>query len=139
MSNSSLGIKWGIKKKLTLLMILTGLIPLGIFFIFTSNTVSEEILEVNKNRLISLREGKKLQIENYFKQIQSQIITYSSNRMIVDAMKEFDQAFLNPGVESLELDSSLQTKLTGRYEYQKSNTPGAASDGFAPKLVEIRT
>jgi len=112
-------------------MILTGLIPLGIFFIFTSSIVSDEILTVNKNRLVSLREGKKLQIENYFKQIRSQIITYSSNRMIIDAMKEFNQAFFNPGVESLELSSGSQAKLTARYEYQKANTPDATSNAVS--------
>lgn len=131
MVNADSKMKWGIKKKLTILMILTGLIPLAIFFIFTSNTVHDAILKVNEDRLVSLREGKKLQIENYFKQIRSQIITYSSNRMIVDAMKEFNQAFSNPGVESIALDSGLQNKLAARYEYQKANTPGAGNDAVS--------
>ena len=42
--------------------------------------------------LTSVRAGKANQIEKYFDQIRSQARTFAKDRMIVDAMVEFDDA-----------------------------------------------
>ncbi|MBT5551392.1 MAG: hypothetical protein HOJ79_13050, partial [Nitrospina sp.] len=67
--------KWTLKKKLILLMVLSGLLPFLFFFFMSLKASKQEILALNENRLISIREAKKLQIESYFKQIENQIIT----------------------------------------------------------------
>ncbi len=43
--------------------------------------------------LTAVRETKARQIESYFQNIRNQIFTYSEDRMIVDAMKEFKSSF----------------------------------------------
>jgi methyl-accepting chemotaxis protein len=124
--------KWTLKKKLILVMILSGLLPFLVFFFMSLKSSKQEILTLNENRLISIREAKKLQIENYFKTIHEQIVNLSSNLMIVDAMKEFKPAFFNAETEVADtFGSTEETKLRGRYTYQAQNTPGVSSDAVS--------
>ena len=44
-------------------------------------------------KLTAVRENKKAGIERYFNTIRDQVVTYSENRMIVEAMKEFKLSF----------------------------------------------
>ncbi len=73
------------------------LIPLAIaaFFIAsqTIQTGSELIKERVQSQLISLREDKKRQIENYFEMIRNQIVSFSHNHMVVSAMSDFKGAY----------------------------------------------
>ena len=68
--NSEVG-KIGLKQKISALLILIGLTPFVIFYYYSSGKVADLTLQTNKERLISLRETKKIQIENYFKNIAS--------------------------------------------------------------------
>lgn len=47
----------------------------------------------SRNQLVSIRDIKKSQIEDYFKSIGKKIITFSNDRMIIDAAKTFRTAF----------------------------------------------
>jgi hypothetical protein len=118
--------KWNIKKKVIMLMALTGMIPFLIFFVLSMTTMKREILKLNENRLTALKEDKKFQIERYFQQIRDQVLTLSESRMIIEAIQEFNPAFFS--IESelpTYIDSNKTSKLKGRYRYQFDNTPGA--------------
>jgi len=52
-----------------------------------SATLEEEAF----NKLIAVREMKAGQIEDYFQEIANQVITLSEDRMIIDAMRAFDE------------------------------------------------
>jgi methyl-accepting chemotaxis protein len=121
--------KWTLKKKLILLMVMSGLLPFLFFFFISLNASKKEMLELNKNRLVSIREAKKLQIEEYFKQIASQVITMSNSFMVVDAMDKFTMAFHNVG-NQMAGQTINESKLRERYSYQQKNTPGANSDAI---------
>ena len=124
--------KWNIKKKVIAILCGTSLATLGIFALITMNQVSEEILSINKNRLVSLREEKKLQIESYFKTIASQVKTYFSSYMLVDAMDKFTAAFSQVEQQIVGSEEANLTKnLDARYRYQQENTPGAPSNGVS--------
>lgn len=123
--------RWTIRRKLILLFLSAGLLPLMAYAWFSNAKVSDELLELNRERLISVREKKRIQIENYFKQIGSQTITFSADRMIIDAMKEFNEAFFNIDTEEFKLDDSKKDKLTDRYRYQQENTPGTSPDSLS--------
>ena len=59
-----------------------------------ASDVAKEVLEKEaKSRLISLRDIKKDQIEDYFKIISSQLLTMADNRMIIDGTVAFKRAF----------------------------------------------
>ncbi len=46
-----------------------------------------------KDNLIAIRTSKKLQIETYFDQIRNQCETFAQDFMVIDAMKQFKEAF----------------------------------------------
>lgn len=126
--NKSIGI-WGLKQKITGLLILIGLTPFVIFYFYSSEKVAGLTLQTSKERLVSLRETKRIQVENYFKNIASQATTFSKSFMVVDAMDKFATAFnqveqQTPASEAVNLES----KLAERYRYQQANTPGAPGD-----------
>ena len=72
---------------------------IGIFFAgglvgFFTFAESEKALENRTaKQLISIREVKKFQIESYFKMLSSQLETYADDKMIMNAMVEFTDAF----------------------------------------------
>lgn len=54
---------------------------------------SQSLEEQAKNQLVAIRENKKSQIEDYFQTIKNQLLTFSNDRMIVDATHVFTGAF----------------------------------------------
>ncbi|VAX29103.1 Methyl-accepting chemotaxis sensor/transducer protein [hydrothermal vent metagenome] len=131
---------WTIQKKMILTLLLVGLGPMGVFTWYSTSQISEALLETNKERLVSLREAKKLQVENYFKQIEGQAITFSESRMAVDAVQKFNSAFKD--LES-EADGFYETgeesRLKERYQYQQKNTFGAPADAASRWFPKDKT
>jgi len=91
-----------IKTKMTistsLMMFLPALVvSITLGYIAVSN--GEKGLELQaKNQLLSVRDTTKQSIENTFKTIRAQIITFSNDRMVIDAMKLFPSAYnIYPG------------------------------------------
>ncbi len=72
-------------------------IPVVITAIFTSRTAASEgqqaLTEVAQGHIISVRNTKKAQIEEYFRLISNQIQVYASSRPIISAMKGFKTTF----------------------------------------------
>ncbi len=129
-SSKTGGLSLNIRIKLAVILLISGLIPLGALTYSLNEKIKTELLDANKKRLIGLREEKKLQIESYFKQIENQIITFSNDHMIVDAMKAFKKTFFE--IEK-EIDGKYSLKkegLNSRYQYQVENTPGASPESL---------
>jgi methyl-accepting chemotaxis protein len=121
----------GLKQKISALLVLIGLTPFVIFYFYSADKVSHLTLDTSKDRLVSLRETKKIQIESYFKNIASQASTYSQNFMIVDAMNKFTTTFNQVEQQTPSIDTEvLGNKLVGRYRYQQENTPGTNSSAI---------
>ncbi|MEX0849624.1 MAG: hypothetical protein WD055_05315 [Candidatus Dependentiae bacterium] len=70
---------------------------------------------ISKDSLTAIRTAKKLQIETYFNQIQNQCETFAQDFMIINAMKEFKEAFesLNNGTDNDQLN--MQKKTLSNY------------------------
>jgi PAS domain S-box-containing protein len=70
------------------------------YFAFTtgSGTLEEESF----NKLTAVREMKASQIEDYFQLVENQVVTQSENRMIIEAMREFDD-----GLHAVESDLGI--------------------------------
>jgi len=86
-----------IKKKITLVLVSMGVISAitaSLLIGWISTNLGEKALENSaKDQLISIREIKKSQIEDYFQHIKYQVMTFSNDRMIIDAMQEFNSTF----------------------------------------------
>jgi methyl-accepting chemotaxis protein len=121
----------GLKQKISALLVLIGLTPFVVFYFYSAEKISHLTLDTSKDRLVSLRETKKIQIESYFKNIASQANTYSKNFMIVDAMDKFTTAFNQVEQQTPAIDNELlENNLIERYRYQQENTPGSNSDAL---------
>ncbi|MCA9213452.1 MAG: methyl-accepting chemotaxis protein [Planctomycetales bacterium] len=83
-----------------------------------------------QDRLVALRDIKRAQIQDYFNSIRDQILTFSENRMVVDAMAElpdvFDSYREDARVDDDQLKQQRQkllTYYTGEFsaEYRQQN------------------
>lgn len=79
--------------KLTLTFVAISLISVSIIGWISYQQGRTGLQQESFNRLTAVREMKASQIEDYFVQIENQIISYSQNRTVIEAMKEFKTGF----------------------------------------------
>ncbi|MEE9543647.1 MAG: HAMP domain-containing protein, partial [Thermodesulfobacteriota bacterium] len=121
-----------LRKKLIILFLLVGIIPMAIALNLGFKSSSKSIKEQTFAQLVSIRESKKSEIENYFKTIENQVITLSENGMVVDAMGNFKRAFHNIEKELVVKGSDLE-----RYKESVSGYyTGQFGRVFSEKSVE---
>jgi methyl-accepting chemotaxis protein len=86
-----------IKKKMILMACGLAIIPLTIAIItlesIATDTAKNALKYAAENQLISIRDTKKTQIEDYFGTIRNQIISFSDDHMIIDATRAFKTSF----------------------------------------------
>tara|TARA_Y100001968_G_scaffold77997_1_gene69306 strand:+ start:314 stop:2560 length:2247 start_codon:yes stop_codon:yes gene_type:complete len=79
--------------KITVVMLPCILVIIAVIS-FVSIKTSRTAIEAEAfNKLVAIRELKAMQIERYFAQIRKQMETFSENKMIVWAMKDFSKGF----------------------------------------------
>jgi len=81
-----------IRTKLLIVLVLVAGASAGIYAVIEYRAAKQALLEESFNKLTAVREMKAQQIEDYFASIANQIVTFSENRMIVDAVEEFRSA-----------------------------------------------
>jgi len=122
-------IKMNIKKKLIIIASSLAVIPLIIAIGVLENIVSDDsavaLEDASKRQLISIRDTKKTQIEDYFKTIRGQILTLSSSRMMINAMREFKTSydFIAEGADINAMRDELAKYYNNEFgkEYAKLN------------------
>jgi len=119
-----------IKSKLTLGSLFLTLVPVIILASvlgWMSIKSSTETLElVAMQHLVSVRESKKNRIEEYFSQINRQVLTFANDLMIIDAMTGFSKAVTELEQQSqIQNTSSIKKQLDSYYSKQ-----------FAPKYSD---
>ncbi len=82
-----------LKTKLQLSFLLIGFLSIIAISWQVFENARSAIEQLTFDRLTSIRETKKRQIESYFQQIHNQVVTLSEDRMITDAMKQYALAF----------------------------------------------
>ena len=110
---------------------LLSVVGVGAMITYTAEkTANESLKALEKQSLISNRNAKKTQVEDYFKTIHSQLNTYSNNRMIIDATREFTNAFdmINQEIELAAADPENQT--TNSYQDLRSYYTGPFTEKF---------
>jgi methyl-accepting chemotaxis protein len=110
-------VKIGMGAKVITLFLIAGLVPFGITGVLSYRSASTSLKEQAFDQLVSVREMKKKQIEDYFSNIRKQIQTFSGDRMIIEAMKEFKVAFKNFKEENNITDSQLGEYRTALKTY----------------------
>ncbi|MFQ5687712.1 MAG: methyl-accepting chemotaxis protein [Candidatus Scalindua sp.] len=85
--------KVGMSAKVIILFLIAGLVPLGISGFVGQRTAKKALKQQAFNQLVSIRETKKEQVEEYFSYIEKQITAYSRDQLIINAMEEFKASF----------------------------------------------
>ena len=88
------------------------------------------------NKMVAIRDVKQSAVERYFQTINSQIITFSEDKMIVDAMQELRDSFKNSidayktnPHEKEHMRKELLTYYTGEFTTEYKDRNGGKSPG----------
>lgn len=83
-------------------------------------------------KLTAVREMKASQVEDYFQQIRHQIVTFSEDRMVVDAMRNFRSAFQSLekelNLDKIQSERDLRLKLYYQNEFMPRLNRNLSSD-----------
>lgn len=118
-----------IKKKLIIMASSLAILPVVLAIAILENIASGDaaaaLEDAAKRQLISIRDTKKTQIEDYFNTIRGQILTLSSSRMMVNAIREFKTSydFVAEGADINNMRNELSKYYTNEFgkEYTKLN------------------
>ncbi len=131
--------KIGMSAKVITLFLIAGIVPLGVMGMLGYKSSSTSLEKQAFNQLVSVRETKKKQIEDYFSTIRKQIRTFSENVMVVDAMKEFKVSFKDVRKENDIIDSKLEEyrrALKTYYTADFTNEYKQQNNGKNPDAVD---
>ena len=132
--------KMGMGTKVIILFLVAGLVPLGVIGVLSNHSSSKALKQQAFNQLVSVRETKKKQIEDYFSTIRKQVRTLSENGMIVDAMKGFKTSFNEVRKQNDITDSKLEeyrSALKTYYTNDFTNEYKQQNNGQGPDAVSF--
>ena len=130
--------KMGMGAKVIILFLIAGLVPLAVMGVLSNNSSSKALKQQAFNQLVSVRETKKKQIEDYFSTIRKQVRTFSENGMVVDAMKGFKASFKDVRKQNDITDEKLddyRTALKTYYTSDFTNEYRQQNNGQGPDAV----
>lgn len=114
-----------------------GILTAGALVGWQSSSIASEAVENRVfNQLVAIREVQKKQIENYFSKIENQVITYSNNLMVIDAMKDFGTSFFTFEQQTQlqdqgGLDNYYQAEFDPLFKQKNPQNNGSAMDKLA--------
>lgn len=127
---------WSIRYKLLFILLFVGLVPfMGIStleFALSKQTLKESYQE----KLVSVRDTKKNNIEMYFQGLSNQLIISASNPAVIRSMEEFDRAF---SAFPIALSSQALIRLENYYKTDFANTYAQATSKSIDTLSLIES
>ena len=114
-----------IKSKVMLVLLVVSLGSAAVMGLLTWQRARNILTQRIFAQLTSVRASKAAEIESYFQFMYSQVETLAEDRMIVSAMREFDQAFDQLNAETEPLNDTWQKDIRAYY-----------SEEFFPRLSE---
>jgi methyl-accepting chemotaxis protein len=132
-----------IRTKFLLLTVVLTVTSVTVLAILVSQSAYEEAKVALENeaeaKLTSIRELKKSQLEDYFQTIEGQILSFSKDRMIVNAMREFKQGFSDYRfqVEVEGRDAEFRASLESYYRNEFGAEYRNRNNGQTPNLDEM--
>jgi len=126
-----------LKSKLLVAFLCVGIIPFLIIATFSLNKMSTSLSIQIFSKLVSIRDIKKNQVEQYMQTIKNQVITFSEDYTVIEAMTKMGRAFDTfikdngwKPKDLIEQRNQLKTyymeDFSNEYRQQNNNrTPGA--------------
>jgi methyl-accepting chemotaxis protein len=115
------------------------LVPLALGVFFTGQNslglINDALNESNKNALVSIREQKKQQINNYITFIKGQIKTYASSDLVIAATDELLFSYSDYLSEANFTDDGLKQYYKDSFgqQFNKLNSDSVNLDNFIPE------
>ena len=103
-----------IRYRLVLIMISLSVLGVGVSSSIAHYHGETNLKDAVIRQLSGLRRTRAYQIESYFRTVSNHVESLSDDRMFVEAMQEFGQAY--GGLDSLPNDPGLRKAVTGWYE-----------------------
>lgn len=114
--------KLSLKVKLIISYFFVGLVPLLTVSIYSYKTSSVSLEKESVDRLVAVEKVKALGVTRYFEGIRDQMLTFSTNIMIVDAMMDFSKSFRTftkeNGITDEQVSSMYSSSLKEFYQNQ---------------------
>lgn len=143
-----------LRSQLLLSFLLAGLVPMlavALICYSTARNGSQAISAQSRDdlqnkaeaNLVAIRDTKKAQVQDYFQGINDQILTFSENLMVVNAMRDFRNAFADYRDEAefaeedlQKMRAELKTYYTGEFatEYQSQNGKNPNAEQYFNQL-----
>lgn len=116
-----------IKQKVNMLSVALCTLPalvVGLGCAYLANQLGAETFTAQiEDKISSIQASKKEEITNYLDKIEQQVITFSSNQMVVDAMNQFSAAYAVGGESVAVGGASAQMQNSVRQYYEKEFSP----------------
>ena len=120
--------------------LLVGIVPFAVIGFFSLDKAGDALHGLAFDQLESIRNIKKNQVVQYLDTLENQALTFTENRMVIDAMKAFKKAG-DGYVDEKKLNDSdienLRSKLARYYEGDFSKAFGEKNNGRTPDAGRI--
>jgi signal transduction histidine kinase len=107
-----------LKNKILSAFIIVGLISMIINGLLVYFSTRSSLQKLSIERLTSLRETKKQQIEDYFSLITKLTITYSEDQVISSALGDFSEPYNKPSIQNNERYRSYFQNISNRFNIE---------------------
>lgn len=127
--------KFNLKTKLLVAFLCVGIIPFAAMAIISLSKAESALHNQAFAQMRSMRDVKKGQVEHYLETIKNQILTFSEDEMIVEAMAQFSDAFASFQAENHIAAGDIQglkNQLAGYYQNEFSAAYREQNDGRSP-------
>jgi methyl-accepting chemotaxis protein len=107
--------------KLLVAFLAVGVIPFAVIGVISLLKASSALEKQAFAQLESIRDVKKKQVARYLQTVKDQMLTFSEDRMIIDAMGQFGQAFADFKPENGITPEDLQSMRQRLFTYYKND------------------
>ncbi len=131
-----------LKNKLTLGSLLIGVVPVliatALIGWIADNSAQKALEHEAEEELTAVRDASKSHIEDYFDTVRGQVLTFSDDIMVIDAMKEFKSAFTDYRAEMGWNKGQIRDRKTQLSRYYSQSFTGEYSKrnhGASPNAI----
>ena len=110
-----------LRSKMILIILLSSLIPTIVMGLYSYNNSSDALKKEIIKKLVAVKEIKEESVKRYFASIKSQVKTMSQNKMVVNAMEEFSEAFEEIKKEKISKPNPIRKARQDLQQYYFQN------------------
>lgn len=122
--------KLSLKSKLTLSLIICGLLPAIIISILSFSKASSALEDEVGTKLVAMRESKAFELENLVKLVETQVKDFSESAFVISACEDLTKAY-----NQLEQDSIYKNEILSKKETLKNLFESETSDKEHIKML----